>query len=96
MKLSSLMGLNDHIQVWAQMFFEDGSVTEGKRFPSDLTDNPKYLKGIAYNFLKDTHREEGVLMIWGDGKMIIKKATLLLLKRGETLRFRNLGLFLPV
>ena len=76
-------------KVWCQMVFDDGSVTQGKYLNAGIINLPESIKNVALEFLKDTHREEGVLMIWGAGVILVKKARLLLLKRGETLRLHN-------
>ncbi len=59
------------IKVWAQMFFDDGSVSQGKRIPAEWLD-PQYafkLKEIAESFLRDLNREEGWMLIWGAGNI---------------------------
>ncbi len=82
------MGLEEQ-KVWCQMFFDDGSVTQGKYLNATIVNLPKTMEMVALEFLKDTNRDEGVLIIWGAGHIIVKKAKLLLLKRGQTLRLRN-------
>lgn len=57
------------MKLWAQMFFEDGSVSQGKRINViDLCDENKIRK-IADDFLKDLNREDGYLLLWGAGYM---------------------------
>lgn len=87
-------GMTEEVKVWAQMFFDDGSVTQGKYIPRSIFDEKEYIESLARDFLEDTHRKEGVLFIWGAGRVYAKKAELLLLRRGvlkgrETLRLRN-------
>lgn len=85
----------EDIKVWAQMFFDDGSVTPGRYISRSIYDNPEFIEELAKQMLDDTCRKEGVLFIWGAGRVYAKKAQLLLLTRGaskgsETLRLRNL------
>lgn len=59
------------IKVWCQMFFDDGSVSEGKRFSAEiLDDKDKNMKQIAHDFLKELGREEGFMLTWGAGNLI--------------------------
>lgn len=88
-------GMTEEVKVWAQMFFDDGSVTQGKYIPRNVFDEKEYIESLAKEFLDDTCRKKGVLFIWGAGRVYAKKAELLLLRRGvskgsETLRLRNL------
>lgn len=88
-------GMTEEVKVWAQMFFDDGSVTQGKYISRSIFDEKEYIEALAREFLEDTCRKDGVLFIWGAGRVYAKKAELLLLRRGllkgrETLRFRNL------
>jgi hypothetical protein len=88
-------GMNDEVKVWAQMFFDDGSVTQGKYISRSTYDKEEYIRRIATEFLTETQREEGVLFIWGAGRVYAKKCKLLLFRRGpfkgsKTLRLRNL------
>ncbi len=88
-------GMTEEVKVWAQMFFNDGSVTQGKYIPRSIFDEIEYIEELARDFLEDTQRKEGVLFIWGAGRIYAKKAELLLSRRGtfkgsETLRLRNL------
>lgn len=57
------------IKVWAQMFFEDGSVTEGIRINADVFDNTSIMKEIAIKLLSSVNRQEGMLLVWGAGEM---------------------------
>ena len=60
----------NEIMVWAQMFFDDGSVSEGKRFPASiLDDDVVQMRLIAYKFLNDLNRSEGLLLVWGAGEI---------------------------
>ncbi len=91
----NIPGMTEEVKVWAQMFFDDGSVTQGKYISKDIYDDELAIKIHAESFLTDTHREEGVLFIWGAGRVYAKKCKLLLLRTGpfkgsKTLRLRNL------
>lgn len=88
-------GMTEEVKVWAQMFFDDGSVTQGKYISRSIYDEKEYIESLAREFLEDTCRKEGVLFIWGAGRVYAKKAELLLARRGalkgrETLRLCNL------
>lgn len=82
------------IKVWSQMFFDDGSVTQGDYVSANILDSKGAIMNQALKFLHSTNRKEGILMIWGAGNMYIKKAKLLLSRSGpfkgsETLRLTN-------
>ena len=88
-------GMTEEVKVWAQMFFNDGSVTQGKYIPRSIFESEQEIKELARSFLDDTQRKEGVLFIWGAGRVYGKRVDLLLLRKGvlkgsETLRLRNL------
>lgn len=85
----------DEVKVWAQMFFDDGSVTQGKYVSRSIFDEHECIETLAKQFLEDTSRKEGVLFVWGAGRVYARKAQLLLLRRGslkgsETLRLSRL------
>lgn len=91
----NIPGMTEEVKVWAQMFFDDGSVTQGKYISRTIFDHPNDIIDIAKLFLDETNRTEGVLFIWGAGRVYAKKCELLLLRRGafkgsKTLRLRNL------
>lgn len=60
------------IKVWAQMFFDDGSVSEGIRVSSDVFDSTRTMKEIAIRLLKSLNRDEGLLLVWGAGDMFTR------------------------
>ncbi len=86
----NIPGMNEEVKVWSQMFFDDGSVTQGKYIPRYVYDNEDCIKQQALTFLMDTSRREGVLFIWGAGRVYARKCKLLLLKGRETLRLSHL------
>ncbi len=60
------------IMVWAQMFFEDGSVSQGIRVPAEWLEehNAQHIDEVADRLLKSLNREEGWMLIWGAGNMV--------------------------
>jgi len=90
----NIPGMTEEVKVWAQMFFNDGSVTQGKYIPRSIFDERERIEALTREFLGDTNRKEGILFIWGAGRIYAKRAELLLARRGafkgrETLRLRN-------
>ena len=60
----------DTIKVWAQMFFNDGSVSEAKRINSAIFDESiDVMRELAIRFLKSVNRDDGFLLVWGAGEM---------------------------
>ncbi len=60
----------DTIKVWAQMFFEDGSVSESKRVNASVFDDQSnQMKELAIRLLASVNRDEGLLLVWGAGEM---------------------------
>lgn len=57
------------VKIWAQMFFDDGSVSEGKRFPIEMTDTIEGIGEISQGLLSSTNRTEGFLLLWGAGEI---------------------------
>jgi len=55
------------IQVWAQMFFDDGSVSQGVRINADIYDSKERMEDICTQILKSLNRDEGLIVIWGAG-----------------------------
>lgn len=62
------------VKIWAQMFFDDGSVTEGVRIPAEFLEEQYAWKiqEVADMLLKFVNREEGSLLLWGAGNMIFQ------------------------
>lgn len=62
------------VKIWAQMFFEDGSLTRGIRIPAEWLDQGYeiHLRNIAQSLLQDVNRDEGWLLLWGAGNMVFK------------------------
>lgn len=84
-------GNENEVKVWAQMFFDDGSVTQGVYIPSSIYQDESGIKGIAMKFLRDTHRIEGVLYIWGAGQIYSRHCKLFKPRiGGQALRLRRL------
>ena len=59
------------IQIWAQMFFDDGSVTQGIRIDAEWIDpeNKYKIDEVADLLLKSANRQEGYLLLWGAGNI---------------------------
>jgi hypothetical protein len=55
------------IYIWAQMFFCDGSVSQGIRIPDVALYSREMQDETAELLLKDTNRKEGLLLLWGCG-----------------------------
>lgn len=68
--------MNDpcNILIWAQMFFEDGSLTQGLRIPALFLDegSEHMIDGVAEKLLQSVNRQEGYLLLWGAGNMVFK------------------------
>lgn len=64
----------DEIKIWAQMFFEDGSVTQGIRINAEWLDdhNAYMIDNVVERLLKSVNREEGWLLLWGAGNIQFK------------------------
>ena len=62
------------IKIWAQMFFEDGSVTQGLRIPAQWLDEgyAQFLDQVADRLLVSVNRQEGWLLLWGAGNMSLR------------------------
>lgn len=62
------------IKIWAQMFFEDGSVSQGTRIPVEWLDegNEERIELATLRLLHSVNREEGWLLLWGAGNMVFK------------------------
>ena len=60
------------IKVWIQMFFEDGSVSQGKRLPAMILDDPDKMKEVARGILRELGRSEGYMLTWGAGNMLFE------------------------
>lgn len=60
------------IKIWAQMFFDDGSVTQGIRIPAEWLDDhhKRAIDETADLLLKSVKREEGWLLLWGAGNVV--------------------------
>lgn len=66
--------MSQEIKIWAQMFFDDGTVTQGVRIPAQWLEEKfsNHIDELAQMFLKSTNREEGHLLMWGAGNMIFR------------------------
>lgn len=68
------MRQGDGIKIWAQMFFEDGTVTRGVRIPAEWLDEgyQEQLSRTAETLLQDLNRDEGWLLLWGAGNVVFE------------------------
>ncbi len=68
----------EDIKVWAQMFFEDGSVTQGIRIPAEwLEEGLEFkIKEVAYKLLNSVNRQDGYMLIWGAGNMVFDRVSI--------------------
>lgn len=82
--------LDEEVKVWTQMFFDDGTVTQGKYISRYVFDDQHAINREILTFLEETGRKKGVIFIWGAGRVYARKCELLLLKGSETLRLRRL------
>lgn len=62
--------MNSFIKVWAQMFFDDGSVSASLRLPAAIYDLNDDITKTAQYFLRTLNRTEGLLVIWGAGQLL--------------------------
>lgn len=61
------------IKVWAQVFFDDGSVSQGKRIPADMFDHMEKIFKVGLELLDSVNRNEGYLLVWGAGELFFAK-----------------------
>jgi hypothetical protein len=66
------MRQGDGIKIWAQMFFEDGSVTKGMRIDAEWLEEAYAWKigEVAALLLQTVNRDEGWLLLWGAGNIV--------------------------
>ena len=55
------------LKVWAQMFFDDGSVSQGRRIAPETLDDDRLIESTASDLAGDLNRTEGLILIWGAG-----------------------------
>lgn len=62
----------EEIKIWAMMFFEDGSVSQGIRIPAEWLEEEYAWKidEVADRLLSSLNRVEGWLLLWGAGNMV--------------------------
>lgn len=62
----------NEIKIWAQMFFEDGSVTQGMRVDAEWLEEAYAWKidQVADLLMKSANRDDGWLLLWGAGNMV--------------------------
>ena len=57
------------VGVWAQVFFDDGSVSEGKRISDLVFTDDHIMEAIGRRLLESTNRKDGFLVVWGAGQI---------------------------
>lgn len=57
------------VKIWGQMFFDDGSVSEGRRYPVEILDTVEGVSQVSLDLLNSTNRTEGFLLLWGAGEI---------------------------
>lgn len=62
----------DDIKVWVQLFFEDGSVSEGRRLPALILEEPEKMREVARGMLRALGRFEGYMLTWGAGNVLFE------------------------
>jgi len=63
--------MNDfEINIWAQMMFDDGSISAPIRLTADVYDDNEHITRIALQLLQSVNRTEGLLVMWGAGQLI--------------------------
>ncbi len=60
------------IKIWAQMFFDDGSVTQVIRVNAEWLEEEYAWKidEVADLLMKSVNRDEGWLLLWGAGNVV--------------------------
>ena len=66
---------HEDIKIWAQMFFDDGSVSMGVRIPDNTFDDDREIMNTANILLQSTRRDSGYLLLWGAGDLKFCKYT---------------------
>jgi hypothetical protein len=63
--------MNDDVKIWIQFFYEDGTVSEGKRIPAYWLDEgyENMLNNVTNNMMKALNRTSGFRLIWGAGNI---------------------------
>lgn len=66
--------MNYEIKIWAQMFFDDGSVSQGVRISAEFLEEQYAWKiqEVADMLFKSVNREHGWLLLWGAGNMVFQ------------------------
>jgi len=65
----------DEIEVWMQLFFTDGSVSQGTRIPARWLENmkdPRIVDAVE-KLLNYLNRRDGYVLIWGAGNIAFGK-----------------------
>lgn len=78
--------MENEIKIWAQIFFDDGSVTQGKRIPAKWLDEEykPMIYQTAVDLLDDVNRTEGWMLLWGAGNMIFERYSIVSSQAAES------------
>lgn len=70
--------MNDDVKIWIQFFYEDGTVSQGKRIPACYLDEgyESMLEKVTLTMMKDLNRTTGFRLIWGAGNVQFKAISL--------------------
>lgn len=77
----------DEVKVWIQFFYDDGTVSQGKRIPAYYLDEGYeiMLERITKEMMKDLNRTRGHRLIWGAGNIEFQPICLCEEPESETL-----------
>lgn len=57
------------VHVWAQIMFQDGSVSKSVRVEADVLDDETKIKELCDSLMKSVNRDTGLFVIWGGGNV---------------------------
>lgn len=79
--------MSDEIKVWIQFFFDDGTVSQGKRIPAYFLDEgyEEVLQKVTILMVRELNRTRGHRMIWGAGNLLSESIDLSSVEESETL-----------
>ena len=62
--------MNVELKAWLQMFFHDGSVSQGRRVDVEILQKAGGIQKTATELLNSLNRDSGSLLVWGAGNML--------------------------
>lgn len=60
------------IKLWAQMFFDDGSISQGLRIDASYLEDEEKLAEVVNMLLNSVNRKEGYVLFWGAGNVVFR------------------------